>query len=125
MDGSLERVKIISALNQNFKESFISGGLDRLCKVSISTGDPEFRHELSSIWLRSGFKITIENDLGMTDFEIFEISEYVVNNKSFLRQLMALGFDTLIVQGKLTKRGKMFCMHKYADLKGFMLKDQL
>ena len=52
LDGSLERVKILSAMNQNFKDSFCSGGLDRLCKVSIACGNPEFAHEMSSMWLK-------------------------------------------------------------------------
>jgi hypothetical protein len=124
LDGSFERIKIISAMNQNFNESFISGGLDRLCRVSISSGDPQFRHSMSAIWFRSGFKISVENDYGMRDHEIFEISEYILNNRAFLRQMMALGFDTLIIQGKLTGRGKMFCMHKYSDLGNFMLKEK-
>lgn len=123
LDGSFERVKVLNAMNLNFKESFYSGGLDRLCKVSVACGDPEFSHEMSSMWLRSGFKISVENDLGMLDSEIFEISDYVLRNSAFLRQLMAMGFDTLIVQGKITSRGKMFCLKNYAELKGFSLKN--
>jgi len=76
---------------------------------------------MSSIWLRSGFKISVENDMGMLDSEIFEISDYVLRNSAFLRQLMAMGFDTLLVQGKITSRGKMFCLKNYAELKGFSL----
>lgn len=121
MDGSLERVRIIRAMNENFQESYYSGGIDRLCKVSISAGDPEFAHEMSSMWVRSGFRITIENDLGLADSEVFEISDYVLQNKSFIRQLMALGFDTLIVQGKVTKRGKLFCLKSYSNLNEYML----
>lgn len=121
LDGSLEKIKIIQAMNDNFKESFYSGGLDRLCKVTISAGDPEFSHEMSVMWLRSGFKITVENDFGMKDYEIFEIADYILNNKAFLRQLMSLGFDTLIVQGKMTHRGKMFCMKRYSELSGYTL----
>lgn len=121
LDGSFEKVRIIQAMNENFKESFYSGGLDRMCRVSISAGDPEFSHEMSIMWLRSGFKITIENDYGMNDSDVFEIADYILTNKAFLRQLMSLGFDTLIVQGKLTKRGKMFCMKNYSDLQGYAL----
>ena len=121
MDGSFERVRIVTALNQNFHESFISGGLDRHCRVVISAGEPEFKHSLSAIWLRSGFRISVDYDYGMTDPEIFEISDYILENKTFLRQLMALGFDTLIVQGKLTKRGRSFCLHKYSNLQDYML----
>ncbi len=67
------------------------------------------------------FELTVENDLGMEDSEIFGIADYILNNKAFLRQLMAIGFDTLIVQGKLTHRGKMFCMKRYSELKGYAL----
>lgn len=121
LDGSFEKVRIIKAMNDNFRDSYYSGGLDRLCKVSISAGDPEFAHEMSVMWLRSGFKITVENDYGMKESEIFEISDYILNNRAFIRQLMALGFDTLIVQGKLTHRGKMFCLKRYAELNGYTL----
>ena len=62
MDGSFERVRTINAMNNGFKEVFYSGGLNRLCKVSISSGDPDFTHEMSSMTFRSGFKIGIEND---------------------------------------------------------------
>ncbi|MBR6655999.1 MAG: hypothetical protein IKL20_05285 [Alistipes sp.] len=121
MDGSLERVRIIRAMNENFQESYYSGGIDRLCRVSIGAGDPEFAHEMSSMWVRSGFRITIENDLGLADSEVFEISDYILQNKSFIRQLMALGFDTLIVQGKVTRRGKLFCLKSYSNLNEYML----
>lgn len=121
MDGSLERVRIIRAMNENFQESYCSGGIDRLCRVSIGAGDPEFAHEMSSMWVRSGFRITIENDLGLADSEVFEISDYILQNKSFIRQLMALGFDTLIVQGKVTRRGKLFCLKSYSNLNEYML----
>ncbi len=121
LDGSFERMKIINAMNENFKESFFAGGLDRLCRVTVSMGDPDFSHEMSYSWLRSGFKISVENDLGMKDSEIFEISDYVLRNRAFLRQLMSMGFDTLIIQGKKTGRGKLFCMKNYAELQGYSL----
>lgn len=47
IDGSSERVRIINAMNQSLKDYFYSGELSRLCKVSISQGDPEFKHEMS------------------------------------------------------------------------------
>lgn len=36
--------------------------IERLYKVTTSTVNPTFKHELSTFSLRSGFKITIEND---------------------------------------------------------------
>lgn len=121
LDGSFERMKVINAMNQAFKEFFISGDLERFCKVSISQGDSEFRHEMSSFWLRSGFKISIENDTNLNDSEIMDISQYVLQNKSFIRQLMAMGFDTLVVQGKTTQRGRKFSLKAYSNLKDYFI----
>ena len=36
LDGSFEKMKIISTMNQAFKEYYYSGELNRLCKVSIT-----------------------------------------------------------------------------------------
>lgn len=121
LDGSFERMRIINAMNQAFREYFISGDLERCCKVSIAQGDQEFRHEMSSFWLRSGFKITIENDMNLRDFEIMDISQYVLQNTTFIRQLMAIGFDTLIVQGKTTQRGRKFSLKAYSNLKNYFI----
>jgi len=97
-------------MNQSFKEFFYSGELNRLCKVSISQGDKDFTHEMSAFWFRSGFKISIENDINLTDTEINEISKYVLTNHSFIRQLMAMGFDTLIIQGANNGKGRKFSL---------------
>lgn len=121
LDGSLERVRIISAMNQGFKEFFYSGEFSRLCHASISMGHQEYAHEMSAFWFRSGFKITIENDRNLRESEAIEISDYVLSNKSFVRQLMAMGFDTLIVQGANNGVGKKFCLKSYADLKNYYI----
>ena len=119
LDGSFERLKLISQMNTGFKEYFYSGELNRLCKTSISQGDPDFRHEMSSIWFRSGFKISVENDTNLKESEIIEIAQYVLQNHQFIRQLMAMGFDTLIVQGK--KEGKKFSLKAYSNLQNYYL----
>ena len=121
LDGSFEKVKIISAMNQAFKEYYYSGDLDRLCKVSISIGNEEFRHEMSAIFFRSGFKITIENDSSLRDSEILDISKYILTNKAFVRQLMSLGFDTLIITGKTTGKSMQFSFKEYAKVSGYSL----
>ena len=122
LDGSFERMRVVNSMNQAFREYFFSGDLERLCKVSISQGDPEFKHEMSSLWFRSGFKITIENDIKLMDSEIMDISQYVLQNGTFIRQLMAMGFDTLIIQGKTTQRGRKFSLKAYSNLKNYYLK---
>lgn len=121
LDGSFERMRLINQMNAGFKEYFYSGDLNRMCRTSITEGDPDFRHEMSAIWFRSGFKISIENDANLKDSEIIEISQYILNNKAFIRQLMAMGFDTVIVQGKNTKKGKKFSLKAYSDLKNYFI----
>lgn len=108
-------------MNTAFKDYFYSGELNRLCKVSISSGDPDFAHEMSAFFFRSGFKISIENDTNLADSEVLEISKYILENKPFIKQLMTMGFDTLIIQGKNNKRGKVFSLKAYSNLKNYFL----
>lgn len=102
LDGSFERVRIISQMNAAFKEYFYTGEFGRFCKVSISQGQREYAHEMSSLWFRSGFKITVENDNALKYSELNELASYVTGNAAFVRQLMAMGFDTLVLKGKTT-----------------------
>ena len=116
LDGSFERVRIISQMNTAFKEYFTTGEFNRLCKVSISSGNSAFAHEMSSLWIRSGFKITIENDSALRESEINELAAYVTDNAAFVRQLMAMGFDTLTIKGKAAGLTKSFALKKFANL---------
>ena len=121
LDGSFEKMKIISTMNQAFKEYYYSGELNRLCKVSITMGNDSYRHEMSAIFFRSGFKISIENDSDLQNSEIRDISQYILSNKAFVRQLMSLGFNTLIIMGKTTKKAMQYSLKEYAQLRGFSL----
>ena len=121
LSGSLERMRLISEMNLAFKECFYSGELQRLCKTSISSGDFCYRHEMSAISFRSGFKITIENDANLKESEINEISKYILTNTAFVRQLMAIGFDTLIIKGKTTLMAKKFGLKDYSNLNNYFI----
>ena len=121
LDGSLERMRIISQMNAAFKEYFTTGASTRLCKVSISQGNSAFAHEMSSLWIRSGFKITIENDYSLRESEMEELASNVTDNAAFVRQLMAIGFDTLIIKGKTTGKTKSFALKRYANLNQYFI----
>ncbi len=122
LDGSFERVRIISQMNTAFKEYFTTGEFNRLCKVSISQGNSAFAHEMSSLWIRSGFKIYIENDSSLRESEINDFAAYVTDNAAFVRQLMAMGFDTLVIKGKTTGITKSFALKKFANLNQYYIK---
>ena len=119
--GNLERVRIIREFNIVFREAFMQGDIDRLCVVTTSPGKPEFRHELSTFYLRSGFKITIENDNNLTEGDFMEISKYVIESAAFVRQLMALGYDTLTIKGKNSFMGLQIPLKEIANLHNYML----
>ena len=121
LDGSFERMRIISQMNAAFKEYFTTGEFNRLCKVSISQGNSAFAHEMSSLWIRSGFKITIENDYSLRESEMEELASNVTDNAAFVRQLMAIGFDTLTIKGKTTGKTKSFALKRYANLNQYFI----
>ena len=122
LDGSFDRLRIINQMNKAFEESFYTGELDRMCKVSISMGHSPFAHEMSCLSFRSGFKISIENDSSLKESEIEELASYVTGNVAFVRQLMSLGFDTLIIKGKTSGRNKLYALKRFADLNQYFIK---
>lgn len=121
ISGSLDRMRIINSMNESFKEAYYTGELERLCKASITMGDSSYAHEMSTFVFRSGFKISIENDNNIKYFEFREIAQYILSNKPFVRQLMSLGFDTLIIKGKNTSNEVKYALKQYTEINGFML----
>ena len=95
LDGSFERMRVINQMNAAFKEYFTSGEFGRMCKVSISQGKSEYAHEMSALW-----------------------SE----NVAFVRQLMALGFDTLVIKGKTTGKSQYYALKHFANLNQYFIK---
>ncbi len=121
LDGSFERVKVIKSMNEAFHEYYVTGEIDRLCKVSITSGNQSFKHEMSTMFFRSGFRISIENDTNVREAELRDISQYILTNNAFVRQLMTLGFDTLIVSGKTTNKSLMYSLKEYTNLTNFFI----
>jgi hypothetical protein len=119
--GSIERVKLVRELNRAFLEAYLSGEFDRMCKASISMGDSSFRHSMSTIVLRSGFKIRVQNDENLSGNDISELAKYVLASNPFVRQMMALGFDTLIIIGKHNTYGVRLQLSKFANPNQYFL----
>ena len=119
--GNLERVRLLREFNQIFREVYVQGEFERLCVVTTAPGNPQFRHELSYHYFRSGFKITIENDNDLKENDFIEILKYICESKAFIRQLMALGYDTLIIKGKNYIRGLEIPLKELASLQDYML----
>lgn len=121
LDGSFERVKIINGMNDAFKEYYYTGEINRYCRVSITSGVESYRHEMSAMFFRSGFKISIENDSDLRESEMRDISQYILTNTPFIRQLMSLGFDTLFIAGKTSGKSISYSLKEYGQLSDFFL----
>lgn len=119
--GSLERVRLLKEFNMVFREVYLQGEFSRLCSVTTSIGNPNFKHQLSTFYLRSGIKVTIENDENLTITDIENILSYFIESKAFVRQLMALGYDTLIIIGKNNKKGIEIALKQFANLQEYMI----
>jgi hypothetical protein len=119
--GSTERIRIINEFNKVFVEAYQLGEIDRKCTVTVAPGNSSFRHELSAFHIRSGFKITIHNDSRLTTQDIVEISQYVLNSAPFVRQLIALGFDTLIITGANTMAPLEISLKEISDYYKYVL----
>lgn len=121
VSGSNERSSLIRDVNNFYKNAFYKGIIDRMCKVSTSIGNQDFKHSMSYYYLRSGFQIKILNDSNMTSMDFKIISDYIVSNKPFVRKLMSFGYDTLIIKGK-SFRGVQIPLKELSDLNSFLLK---
>jgi hypothetical protein len=119
--SGLERVRVLNEFNRVFKTAFEIGEFERLCSVTTSRGNQNFRHELSTIYLRSGFKITIMNDDNLKKQDFSKIAKYFVINKAFARKLMALGYDTLLIKGKSSTTGLEIPLKEIASLNDYMV----
>jgi hypothetical protein len=103
LDLSVEKTLIINSLNILFEEQYIKGLTDRLIVVSVTKGDKSYKQSMSVNSLRSGFMLLIKNDDQLSITEAQEISEIILNDKPFIRKLIILGFDTLVVKGNNTQ----------------------
>ncbi|GAA4932848.1 hypothetical protein GCM10023314_01550 [Algibacter agarivorans] len=121
LQGNLDRVRILGEFNRVFEYAFLTSEINRKCSVTTSPGKPGFGHALSTIYPRSGFKITILNDDYLTDTDLFEISGYVLESPSFVRKLMAVGYDTLIVKGENSTVGLQIPLRKFGNIDDYMI----
>lgn len=92
-----ERGKTIESFNKIARDAYVLGETDFHMKADSCLGDSSFRHNCSST-LRSGFRIRAIGCKTMTPDEMVLMGFLVLSNKSMVRHLYTLGWDTLIVE---------------------------
>ena len=91
-----ERRRTIDDFNRNARIAFSSGVIGVLFHAEESSGDPNFRHPFSKIWL-SAFTVKSTAGRGLSKDEILYIGRVILNDTALTRKMYYLGWDTLKV----------------------------
>ena len=75
-----------------------SGKLKRLYEAHSTVGRMEDNHDMSSKRL-NGLELKIKNDSGITINEVEEFAQTFLANDELVRQLLTIGYSTLIIKG--------------------------
>lgn len=98
LNGSFEKQAFIDEINKQFYNLYVSGKLKRLYKAGTTIGRESDRHDMSSkIW--NGLELKVKNDSLLTVREIEQFSKDFLEDKELVRQLLSLGYSTLIITG--------------------------
>lgn len=92
-----QRSKMIRRANAVFFDGFTSGKLEYYCQVERSMSVKSFKHRCHS-W--NDFLVVIKNDHELTQVSLIKVSEYFIENDRFVRQLVLIGFEKLIIKGE-------------------------
>ncbi|VDH15618.1 Uncharacterised protein [Algoriella xinjiangensis] len=111
--GNNSRKSVIIFFNLLFEEAFNLGKIDRLCKLSSTSGNTLFKTPLSAFTFRSGLELKIINDNNLTSKDVYLMIGIILGNQYFVRKLISLGYDTLVI----TSNSKIIDLQ--LDLKNF------
>lgn len=98
LNGSFVKSTFIDEINKQFYDLFISGKLKRLYEAHSTVGRMEDNHDMSSKRL-NGLELKIKNDNGITINEVEEFAQTFLANDELVRQLLSIGYSTLIIKG--------------------------
>lgn len=110
-----ERAKLIKSFNDKAKESFISGATPTVLKASSSKGLSKNRHTFSSFF-NTGFRIQALSGRPLTRNEMELIGKIILSDKTLVRKLIVLGWDTLEVHDNSSRYGCRWCLTDYANI---------
>lgn len=100
LEGSGDRSRMVTVLNDFYQHLYVSGSIDRICKVSITSGKAEYATSVSAIQFRSGIEVKITDCEGITEGEaVWLVQLLLIEFPQLVRVLISMGFDTW--RGKL------------------------
>lgn len=114
-----ERYYLVKNFNKAGKNAFISGIAPTLLEAKITKGDSNFRHQFSKFW-GGGFRIKALSGRALEKSEMIEIGKVILDNKTLVRKLITLGWDTLEVHDNSGYNGCKWELKKYANIGGLL-----
>ena len=106
---------MIKSFNVKAKDSFVRGETPTVLKASSSRGVSENRHLFSS-WHNTGFRIQALSGKALTKSEMELIGKVILSDKTLVRTLIVLGWDTLEVHDDSSRYGCRWCLRDYANI---------
>jgi len=120
--GNNSRQDILKFFNIIFEEAFNTGKIDRLCKVSSCSGNKFFKTTLSTFSFRSGIELKIINDANLTNYDVNILCSVILGNNFFVRKLISLGYDTLIISTSTTGINLNINLHQFTGINNRLIK---
>ena len=106
-----ERNRIVRNFNKSARDAFILGAAPTLLEARITKGDSSYKHTFSK-W-NSGFRIKAMSGRALSRDEMITIGNVILSNSVLIRQLVALGWDTLEVHDDTGSKGLKWPLRKF------------
>lgn len=114
-EDCVERSRLIKYFNKRAKDSFVNGDMPTVLKASSSKGLYKNRHSFSS-WFNTGFRIQALSGRALTKKEMMLIGKVILSDRTLVRRLIVLGWDTLEVHDNSSRYGCRWCLTDYANI---------
>ncbi|MCQ2192042.1 MAG: hypothetical protein MJZ23_04155 [Paludibacteraceae bacterium] len=116
---SRDRSRLVRDFNKTARNAFVTGTAPTILEASMVTGNKAYKHEMSA-WMNTGFCIKALSGRTLSRDEMIFIGKIILANKTLVRQLVALGWDTLMVRDNNSHFGCQWKLIEHADMGGFL-----
>lgn len=115
-----ERDSMIKSFNYVARDIFEHYGAPTLLEAITQRGEPTFRHEYSSLLLKTGFCIRATAGKALSKEEMLYIGSLILNDQSLTRRLFILGWDTLIIDDVIGKKQVKWAIKDFTNM-GYLI----
>jgi len=115
-----ERERLLKEFNESARYAFSSLEVSTLLNAMTKAGDPNYRHECSNLFLRSGFCIRATSGRSLSKDEMLYIGTVILTNQPLVRRLFVLGWDTLIIEDIVGNKSVKWPIKNFTNIGYFL-----